>query len=60
MKAISLYPFTPERAYFLGLFSADGNVTRNKNGSWYVELTLKDRYLIEFTITPFKIKIMVT
>lgn len=60
MKAISLYPFTPERAYFLGLFSADGNVTRNKNGSWYVELTSKDRPLIEFTRTLFKLNIKVS
>jgi intein/homing endonuclease len=56
VKPLTLSPLTADRAYFLGLFCADGNVTRNRNGSWYVELTSKDRPLLEFTQKLFDVE----
>lgn len=52
-NSISLFPLSPEKAYFLGLFAADGNITINKNGSHYVEFTSKDFDRVEFVKNLF-------
>lgn len=38
--------FSRDLAYILGFFAADGNLTKNKNGSCYVEFTSTDLDLI--------------
>lgn len=46
-NSLSLFPLSHESLYFLGFFAADGNITINKNGSCYVEITSKDINLLE-------------
>ena len=43
---LSFQALTPDSAYVLGLFAADGNITINKNGSHYVEFTSTDKSLL--------------
>lgn len=39
--------WTPEMAYVLGYFAADGSMIRHKNGGCFVEFTTTDRCLLE-------------
>ena len=39
--------WTPEMAYVLGFFTADGNMIKHKNGECYIEFTSNDYELIE-------------
>ncbi|MDE1944444.1 MAG: LAGLIDADG family homing endonuclease, partial [Patescibacteria group bacterium] len=39
--------WTPEMAYVLGYFAADGSMLRNKRGGHYIEFTTTDRRLLE-------------
>ena len=39
--------WSSEMAYVLGFFTADGNMTKHKNGGCYIEFTSNDRKLLE-------------
>lgn len=39
--------WSPEMAYVLGFFAADGNMMRHKNGGCYIELTSNDLEILE-------------
>ena len=39
--------WTPEMAYVLGFFTADGNMIKNKRGSHFIEFYSTDRDIIE-------------
>lgn len=39
--------WTPEMAYVLGYFAADGSMIRHKNGGCFIEFTTTDRCLLE-------------
>jgi intein-encoded DNA endonuclease-like protein len=56
----SLFPLTPERMYFIGFFAADGNITINKNGSHYVEITSKDIDLLASFKRHFQLPVKIS
>lgn len=56
----SLFPLTPGSVYFIGFFAADGNITINKNGSHYVEITSKDLDLLESFKQYFHLSIKIS
>lgn len=39
---------TPESAYVLGFFAADGNLNKNARGSWYLSFQSADKVLIHY------------
>jgi hypothetical protein len=39
--------WTPEMAYVLGFFTADGNMIKNKRGAYFIEFQITDRDLLE-------------
>jgi intein-encoded DNA endonuclease-like protein len=39
--------WSPEMAYVLGFFTADGNIVKNKRGSHFISLEITDRELLE-------------
>ncbi len=39
--------WSPEMAYILGLFAADGNIIRNKRGAYFISLEICDREILE-------------
>jgi DNA-binding transcriptional regulator WhiA len=39
--------WTPEMAYILGFFTADGSMFKNKRGSYFVEFEITDKELLE-------------
>jgi len=46
--------WTPEMAYVLGFFTADGNMLQHKNGGCYMEFYSTDRVIIEYVKTVLK------
>jgi len=39
--------WTPQMAYVLGFFTADGSMIRNKRGTCFIELEITDKELLE-------------
>ncbi len=39
--------WTPEMAYILGFFAADGNMLKNKRGAHFIEFNTVDKELLE-------------
>ena len=39
--------WSPEMAYVLGFFAADGSMIRNKRGAHFIEFTITDRIVLE-------------
>jgi hypothetical protein len=39
--------WTPEIAYVLGYFAADGSMIKNRRGAYYIEFTSTDKILLE-------------
>ncbi|MBK8576049.1 MAG: LAGLIDADG family homing endonuclease [Elusimicrobia bacterium] len=55
-----MFSLTPGSVYFIGFFAADGNITINKNGSHYVEITSKDLDLLESFKQYFHLSIKIS
>jgi len=39
--------WTPEMAYVLGFFAADGNMTKNKRGAHFIEFQSTDKEILD-------------